>query len=81
MIKTAFFFFFLEVGYDYGIRDVGSLTQRYMRIEKFIPFWADDLNSNTTPFESGSGYRVKLDVSIQNSKMYGGSTILFTHLT
>ena len=41
---------------------MGMLTQRFMRIEKFIPFWAEDLNSETTPFETGSGYLVKLDV-------------------
>ena len=54
---------FLQVGRDYGARDVGMLTQRFMRIEKFIPFWAEDLTSETTPWETGSGYRVKLDVS------------------
>lgn len=51
-----------QVGHDYGIRDVGLLTQRYMRVEKFIPFWAEDLSSNTTPFESVSSHAVKLDV-------------------
>lgn len=54
----------LKVGHDYGVRDVGSLTQRYMRIEKFIPFWAEDLNSYTTPIEAGNTYRVKFDVRI-----------------
>lgn len=53
-----------QVGVDYGLRDVGTITQRWMRIEKFIPLWGEDLNSFTTPFECGSGYRVKLDVSI-----------------
>ncbi|KAI5738178.1 hypothetical protein M8J77_003944 [Diaphorina citri] len=51
----------MTLGKDYNARDVGMFTQRYMRIEKFIPFWAEDLNSVTTPFESGSAYRVKLD--------------------
>ncbi|XP_034237226.1 pyruvate dehydrogenase phosphatase regulatory subunit, mitochondrial-like [Thrips palmi] len=51
----------MKVGRDYGARNVGMLTQRFMRIEKFIPFWAEDLNSETTPFETGSGYLVKLD--------------------
>lgn len=32
-----------------------------MRIERFIPFWAEELNSFTTPFEAGNGYNVKLD--------------------
>ncbi|XP_075216546.1 pyruvate dehydrogenase phosphatase regulatory subunit, mitochondrial-like isoform X2 [Lycorma delicatula] len=53
--------FTYKVGQDYGARDVGCLTQRFMRIEKFLPFWAEDLNSITTPFEAGAGYRVKLD--------------------
>lgn len=52
----------IQVGRDFGARNVGMLTQRFMRIEKFIPFWAEDLNSETTPFETGSGYLVKLDV-------------------
>jgi len=52
----------ISVGFDYGIRDVGSLTQRFMRIEKFIPFWAEDLTRDTTPFEAGCNHVVKLDV-------------------
>jgi len=51
----------MTVGRDYGARDVGCLTQRFMRIEKFIAFWAEELTSLTTPFEAGAGYRVKLD--------------------
>lgn len=51
----------MTVGFDYGAKDVGCITQRYMRIEKFIPMWAEDLTSLTTPLEAGSGYRVKLD--------------------
>lgn len=50
------------MGIDYGVRDVGILTQRFMRIEKFIPFWAEELSSTVTPFEAGNGHRVKLDV-------------------
>lgn len=53
----------ITVGFDYGIRDVGSLTQRFMRIEKFIPFWAEDLTRDTTPFEAGCNHVVKLDAS------------------
>lgn len=56
----------ITVGFDYGIRDVGSLTQRFMRIEKFIPFWAEDLTRDTTPFEAGCNHVVKLDVSHLN---------------
>ncbi|KAG7209750.1 hypothetical protein KM043_011374 [Ampulex compressa] len=51
----------MEVGRDYGVRDVGVLTQRFMRIERFIPFWAEELTPYVTPYEAGSGYSVKLD--------------------
>lgn len=50
---------------DYGVRDVGVFTQRFMRIERFIPFWAEELNSFTTPFEAGNGWSVKLDKVFQ----------------
>ncbi|XP_049762224.1 pyruvate dehydrogenase phosphatase regulatory subunit, mitochondrial-like [Schistocerca cancellata] len=51
----------MMIGHDYGARDVGCLTQRFMRIERFIPFWGEELTSLVTPFEAGSGFRVKLD--------------------
>ncbi|KAJ3639735.1 hypothetical protein Zmor_003076 [Zophobas morio] len=51
----------MTVGRDYGAHDVGTLTQRFMRIERFIPFWAEELTSFTTPFEAGNGYSVRLD--------------------
>ncbi|XP_076174249.1 pyruvate dehydrogenase phosphatase regulatory subunit, mitochondrial-like [Ptiloglossa arizonensis] len=51
----------MEVGKDYGVRDVGVLTQRFMRIERFIPFWAEELTPFVTPYEAGSGYSVKLN--------------------
>lgn len=53
----------MAVGRDYGVRDVGTLTQRFLRIDKFIPFWGDELTSMTTPFEAGVFYSVRLDVS------------------
>ncbi|XP_015598791.1 pyruvate dehydrogenase phosphatase regulatory subunit, mitochondrial [Cephus cinctus] len=51
----------MEVGRDYGARDVGVLTQRFMRIERFIPFWGEELTPYVTPYEAGNGYSVKLD--------------------
>ncbi|KFB43900.1 AGAP002217-PA-like protein [Anopheles sinensis] len=51
----------MTVGRDYGARDVGTLTQRFLRIDKFIPFWGDELTSMTTPFEAGVFYSVRLD--------------------
>uniref|UniRef100_A0A182Y4M7 Uncharacterized protein n=1 Tax=Anopheles stephensi TaxID=30069 RepID=A0A182Y4M7_ANOST len=50
-------------GRDYGARDVGTLTQRFLRIDKFIPFWGDELTSMATPFEAGVFYSVRLDIS------------------
>ncbi|XP_020711811.1 pyruvate dehydrogenase phosphatase regulatory subunit, mitochondrial-like isoform X2 [Athalia rosae] len=51
----------MAVGEDYGVRNVGVLTQRFMRIERFIPFWAEELSPYVTPYETGNGYSVKLD--------------------
>ncbi|XP_055609553.1 pyruvate dehydrogenase phosphatase regulatory subunit, mitochondrial-like isoform X2 [Uranotaenia lowii] len=51
----------MTVGRDYGVRDVGTLTQRFLRIDKFIPFWGDELTSMTTPLEAGVFYSVRLD--------------------
>ncbi|CAG9759384.1 unnamed protein product [Ceutorhynchus assimilis] len=51
----------ITVGKDYGVRDVGVLTQRFMRLERFIPFWAEELSSFTTPLEAGNDWCVKLD--------------------
>jgi pyruvate dehydrogenase phosphatase regulatory subunit len=50
----------MYVGRDYGAKDVGTLTQRFMRIERFIPFWAEELTSFVTPFEAGMGSYVHL---------------------
>jgi len=51
----------MKVGGDYGIRNVGMLTMRSLRVEKFIPFWAEELGPTVTPFEVGRGYRVKMN--------------------
>lgn len=51
----------MKIGHDYGIRNVGMLTMRALRVEKFIPFWAEELDSTTTPYEVGRGYKVKLN--------------------
>ncbi|KAK0084432.1 hypothetical protein PV325_007026 [Microctonus aethiopoides] len=51
----------IKVGKDYGVRDVGVLTQRFMRIERFIPFWAEELTPFVTPYEAGCNYTVNLD--------------------
>ncbi|KAK7062511.1 hypothetical protein SK128_002111 [Halocaridina rubra] len=51
----------MKIGHDYGIKNVGMYTMRSLRVEKFIPFWAEELDSSTTPYEVGRGYKVKLN--------------------
>lgn len=51
----------MKIGHDYGVRNVGMMTMRALRVEKFIPFWAEELDSSTTPYEVGRGYKVKLN--------------------
>ncbi len=34
---------------------------RFLRIEKFIPFWGEELTAETTPFEVGRTFKVKFD--------------------
>ena len=41
----------MKIGRDYGIKNVGHLAMRWLRIEKFIPFWGDELNGDITPHE------------------------------
>lgn len=43
----------MKVGLDYGAKDVGTLTQRFMRVERFIPFMGEELISTVTPLEAG----------------------------
>ena len=51
----------IKVGRDYGIRNVGHLAMRFLRIEKFIPFWAEELTSETTPLEVNRAWKVQLE--------------------
>jgi pyruvate dehydrogenase phosphatase regulatory subunit len=60
-----------------------------MRIERFIPFWAEELTSFTTPFEAGNAYSVKLDKkenfigkpALQQQKEHGVTKqLVFFHL-
>jgi len=51
----------MKVGRDYGIRNVGQLAMRFLRIEKFIPFWADELSAIVTPNEVNRTFKVKFD--------------------
>uniref|UniRef100_A0A4D5RB29 Pyruvate dehydrogenase phosphatase regulatory subunit, mitochondrial n=1 Tax=Scolopendra viridis TaxID=118503 RepID=A0A4D5RB29_SCOVI len=51
----------MATGVDYGLRNVGYFALRYLRIEKFIPFMAEEMDNNTTPYEVNRGYKVKLE--------------------
>ncbi|XP_040573637.1 pyruvate dehydrogenase phosphatase regulatory subunit, mitochondrial [Lepeophtheirus salmonis] len=51
----------MRVGQDYGIRNVGHLATRFLRIEKFIPFWGEELTAETTPLEVNRVFKVKFD--------------------
>jgi pyruvate dehydrogenase phosphatase regulatory subunit len=51
----------MNVGQDYGIKNVGQIAMRFHRIEKFIPFWGEELTAETTPIECGRTFKVKFD--------------------
>ena len=46
---------------DYGIKNVGQFALRCLRIEKFIPFWGEEITGDTTPNEVNRAYKVKFD--------------------
>ena len=46
---------------DYGIKNVGHFALRCLRIEKFIPFWGEEITGDTTPNEVNRAYKVKFD--------------------
>lgn len=48
-------------GAKYGVQHAGSIVVRCLRIEKFLAFWGQDLDTTTTPFECGRGFRVCFD--------------------
>lgn len=56
----------MRAGKDYGIRNAGYLTLRFLRIEKFIPFWAEELDNTTTPLEIGTCFQ-----SVELNKITG----------
>ncbi len=50
-----------EAGQDLGIRACGLGALVTLRMEKKYPLYGLDLNEETTPFEAGLGWTVKLD--------------------
>lgn len=51
----------MRAGKDYGIRNAGYLAIRHLRIEKLFAYWGTDMDSSTTPFETGREFRVNLE--------------------
>lgn len=51
----------MRIGDDYGAKDCGTLTQKFMRIERFIPLMGDELSSVVTPLEAGLESYVNFD--------------------
>lgn len=51
----------MKLGVDYGAKDCGTLTQKFMRIERFIPLMGDELSSVVTPLEAGLENCVNFD--------------------
>lgn len=51
----------MRIGVDYGAKDCGTLTQKFMRIERFIPLMGDELSSVVTPLEAGLENYVNFD--------------------
>lgn len=51
----------MTIGVDYGAKDCGTYTQKYMRIERFIPLMGEELNSVITPLEAGLEAYVNFD--------------------
>ncbi|KAJ8041737.1 Pyruvate dehydrogenase phosphatase regulatory subunit, mitochondrial [Holothuria leucospilota] len=53
-----------EAGRIYGIRDAGYNALRWLRLEKFYPYWGEDFVDDATPFEIGREHRVKFDKGV-----------------
>ena len=62
----------IEAGEEFGIRNCGYFAMRALRIEKFYAFWGQDIDSYTTPMESGRNFRTKVQ---KNIDFIGGEVI------
>ena len=51
----------MKIGYDYGIKNVGHLAIRILRIEKMIPFWGAELTSEINPLEVNRHHRIPFE--------------------
>ena len=50
-----------EEGKDLGVKNCGYYAMHAVRIEKFYALWGQDLDSQSTPYECGRAFRVKLE--------------------
>ena len=48
----------MHVGRDYGIRNVGQLAMKFLRVEKFIPTWTEELSSVISPIQVNRTFKV-----------------------
>ena len=48
----------MYVGRDYGIRNVGQLAMKFLRVEKFIPTWTEELSSVISPIQVNRTFKV-----------------------
>ena len=49
---------------------MGHFALRCLRIEKFIPFWGEEITGDTTPNEVNRAYKVKFDKQYFIGKMH-----------
>jgi pyruvate dehydrogenase phosphatase regulatory subunit len=50
-----------EEGSSLGVKHCGYYAMHAVRIEKFFALWGQDLDSQSTPYECGRAFRVKLE--------------------
>ena len=51
----------MAAGKQFGISHCGYHAMHALRIEKFFAFWGQDLDSQTTPYECGRSFRIKME--------------------
>ena len=54
----------MEKGESYGIVNAGYRAIESLRLEKGYRSWSSDITADTTPFEAGLGWAVKLDTGV-----------------
>ena len=57
-----------EQGSSLGVKHCGYYAMHAVRIEKFFALWGQDLDSQSTPYECGRAFRVKLESTNSTSR-------------